>query len=49
MTFFLLARQLAARLDGRVVVAAGVMLTMAGITPFALADAHGGTILLLTG
>ncbi|WP_165978142.1 DHA2 family efflux MFS transporter permease subunit [Actinomadura darangshiensis] len=49
MTFFLLARRLAARLDGRVVVAAGVLLTMAGIAPFALAGAHGGTVLLLCG
>ncbi|MEU6742189.1 DHA2 family efflux MFS transporter permease subunit [Streptosporangium sandarakinum] len=49
MTFFLLARGLAARLDGRVVVAAGVLLTMIGIAPFALVGTHGGTGPLLAG
>ncbi|MEU6726712.1 DHA2 family efflux MFS transporter permease subunit [Nonomuraea wenchangensis] len=49
MTFFLLARRLAERMDGRAVLAAGVLLTMAGIAPFALAGTHNGTVLLLAG
>ncbi|WP_432834042.1 MDR family MFS transporter [Dactylosporangium sp. CA-092794] len=47
MTFFLLARTFVARFDGRLVIAAGVLLSMLGIVPFALADAHGGPALLL--
>ncbi len=49
MLFFLLIRPLAAKLDGRLVVAGGVALTMIGILPFAFADLHGGEVLLLGG
>lgn len=49
MFFFLVVRNIAARLDGRLVVAAGVLLTMAGTVPFALADVHDGAALLLVG
>lgn len=49
MLFFILLRGLVARLDGRTVVAGGVLLTMIGILPFALISADGGTILLLAG
>ncbi|WP_158711392.1 hypothetical protein [Streptomyces xylophagus] len=35
-------RKVAARLDSRIVFAAGVVLPMIGTVPFALADAHGG-------
>ncbi|MFT2753612.1 MDR family MFS transporter [Clavibacter sp. Sh2088] len=49
MLFFVLLRGLVARLDGRIVVAGGVVLTMMGILPFALAGADGGTALLLAG
>ncbi|WP_329258998.1 multidrug efflux MFS transporter [Streptomyces sp. NBC_01478] len=49
MFFVVALRNLAARLDGRFVVAAGVLLTMIGTVPFALADAHGRTALLLAG
>lgn len=45
--FLVLSRRLPARLDGRLVVAAGVVLTMVGVVPFALAGASGGTALLL--
>jgi EmrB/QacA subfamily drug resistance transporter len=48
--FFIIAlRNLAARSDGRIVVVGGVASTMIGILPFALADASGGTGLLLLG
>lgn len=47
MFFFVVVRDLVTRLDGRFVIAAGVALTMIGTVPFALADAHGGTGLLL--
>jgi EmrB/QacA subfamily drug resistance transporter len=49
MLFFGLARKYVERLDGRIVVAGGVLLTMIGITPFALAGTHSGTVLLLVG
>lgn len=49
MLFFLLVRPLAAKLDGRFVVAGGVALTMLGILPFAFADLQGGELLLLAG
>lgn len=49
MLFFILLRGLVARLDGRIVVAGGVVLTMIGILPFALAGTDGGTVLLLAG
>ncbi|MEV4643137.1 MDR family MFS transporter [Actinoplanes sp. NPDC049548] len=49
VVFFVLARRFVARVDGRLVVAAGVLLTMTGILPFALAGLHGGTALLLVG
>lgn len=47
--FFVLLRGLVARLDGRLVVAGGVVLTMIGILPFALVGADGGTGVLLAG
>ncbi|MBS2546930.1 multidrug efflux MFS transporter [Catenulispora sp. NL8] len=47
--FFLLARPLVAKLDGRLVVAGGIALTMIGILPFTFADLHGGELLLLAG
>ncbi|GAA0379971.1 MFS transporter [Acrocarpospora corrugata] len=47
MLFFVLARRFVTQLDVRFVVASGVVLTMIGIVPFTLADAHGGTALLL--
>ncbi|WP_239158542.1 MDR family MFS transporter [Winogradskya humida] len=49
VSFFVLARKLVAHVDGRLVVATGVLLTMAGVLPFALAGLHGGTALLLAG
>jgi MFS family permease len=49
MLFFILLRGLVARLDGRLVVAGGVLLTMIGILPFALVGADGATALLLAG
>jgi EmrB/QacA subfamily drug resistance transporter len=49
MLFFIVLRGLVARLDGRIVVAGGVVLTMIGILPFALAGTDGGAILLLGG
>ncbi|MFI6463406.1 MDR family MFS transporter [Streptomyces sp. NPDC050538] len=46
--FFVVAvRNVAARIDSRFVIAAGVALTMIGTVPFALADARGGTAVLL--
>ncbi|WP_406147686.1 MDR family MFS transporter [Streptomyces sp. NBC_01012] len=47
MFFVVALRTFAARFDGRFVIAAGVVLTMIGTVPFALADAQGGTPLLL--
>jgi EmrB/QacA subfamily drug resistance transporter len=47
MLYIVLSRRLTARFDGRVVVASGVVLTMLGVVPFALADATGGSVLLL--
>ena len=50
VVFFVIAlRSLAARIDGRIVVIGGIVSTMIGILPFALADATGGTGLLLLG
>ncbi|MFJ9250666.1 MDR family MFS transporter [Streptomyces sp. NPDC101776] len=49
MFFVVALRNLAARLDSRFVIAAGMAITMIGTVPFALADAHGGTALLLAG
>ncbi|MFJ3821266.1 DHA2 family efflux MFS transporter permease subunit [Streptomyces nodosus] len=49
MFFVVVLRGLAQRLDSRFVIAAGMGITMIGIVPFALADAHGGTALLLAG
>lgn len=49
MLFFIALRNLAARLSGRVVVAAGVALTMLGTLPFALAGSDDLTVLLLVG
>jgi hypothetical protein len=49
MCFILLNRRLAGRLDTRLVIAGGVIVTMAGILPFALASASGGDVLLLAG
>ena len=47
--FILLNRRLAGRVDTRIVIGAGVILTMIGILPFALASTTGGDILLLAG
>jgi NADPH-dependent ferric siderophore reductase len=47
--FFLVARKWVAGLDARIVVAGGVVLTMIGTVPFALADSEGGSILLSLG
>ncbi|WP_432831366.1 MDR family MFS transporter [Dactylosporangium sp. CA-092794] len=49
MLFFVLARRFGARVDGRLMVAAGVLLNMLGVVPFALADLHGGTAVLMAG
>ena len=49
MFFVVVIRPLTARLDGRLVIATGVALTMLGTVPFALAGAHGSAILLLAG
>jgi EmrB/QacA subfamily drug resistance transporter len=49
MFFFLVLRNIAARLDGRFIVASGVALTMIGTLPFALAGTAGGELLLLLG
>lgn len=45
--FLVLSRRLLARIDGRFVIAGGVLLTMVGILPFAVACVQGGTALLL--
>ena len=47
MFFVVAVRNFAARFDSRFVIAAGVVLTMIGTVPFALADTHGGTTVLL--
>jgi MFS family permease len=47
MLFLTFSTRLAARIDGRFIVAGGVILAMAGVLPFALAGAHGGEPLLL--
>ncbi|WP_134739082.1 MDR family MFS transporter [Nocardioides sp. 503] len=47
MLYIVLSGRLGRRLDGRVVVAGGVVLMMLGMVPFALAGATGGTALLL--
>ena len=49
MCFILVNRYLAGRVDTRFVIAGGVLLTMAGTLPFALAGADGGEALLLAG
>jgi MFS family permease len=49
MCFILVNRYLAGRVDTRFVIAGGVLLTMAGTLPFALAGAAGGEALLLAG
>ena len=48
-TGLFVARKWVAGLDARIVVAGGVVLTMIGIVPFALADSEGGSILLSVG
>jgi MFS family permease len=47
MLFLVLSGRIAARIDGRFIVAGGVALLMLGILPFALAGAQGGAVLLL--
>jgi EmrB/QacA subfamily drug resistance transporter len=47
MCYLGLSTRLAARVDGRFLVAGGALLTMAGVLPFALAGAQGGDALLL--
>ena len=49
MCFILVNRYLVGRADTRFVIAAGVLLTMVGTLPFALAAASGGDIILLAG
>jgi MFS family permease len=49
MLYFLVLRRFAAAVDARIVVATGVLMTMIGILPFALAGAEGGTALMLAG
>jgi EmrB/QacA subfamily drug resistance transporter len=49
MAFILLNGRLAGRLDTRVVIAAGVVVTAVGVLPFALAGATGGGAVLLGG
>lgn len=49
MFFVVALRSFAERVDSRFVIAAGMVITMIGVVPFALADAHGGTALLLAG
>jgi len=47
MIFLVLYRRFLSAADGRIVVAVGVVATMIGIVPFALAGATGGGVLLL--
>ena len=49
MCFILANRRLAGRVDTRFVIAGGVVLTMLGTLPFALASASGGDVILLAG
>lgn len=49
MCFILLNRRLAGRVDTRFVIGGGVLVTMIGILPFALAHVSGGDVLLLGG
>jgi EmrB/QacA subfamily drug resistance transporter len=49
MAFILANRRLAGRVDTRFVIAGGVLLTMIGTVPFALAGASGGDVVLLAG
>jgi EmrB/QacA subfamily drug resistance transporter len=49
MCFILVNRRIAGRLDTRFIIAGGVVLTMIGTLPFALAGASGGDVLLLAG
>jgi len=49
MAFILVNRRLAGRIDTRFVIAGGVLLTMIGTLPFALAGASGGDAVLLAG
>ncbi|MCU1481865.1 MAG: family efflux transporter permease subunit [Subtercola sp.] len=49
MCFIVLNRRLGSRVDTRLIIAGGVVLTMIGIVPFALAGASGGDVLLLAG
>lgn len=49
MCFILLNRRLGAKIDTRLVIVAGVLLTMIGILPFAVAGLSGGDALLLGG
>lgn len=47
MLFLVLSRRLSQRIDGRVIVAGGVILTMLGVVPFAVTHATGDQVLLL--
>jgi MFS family permease len=47
MLFLVLSRRIADRIDGRFIVAGGVLLLMIGVLPFAFAGTHGGEPLLL--
>jgi len=49
MCFILVNRRVGARIDTRLIIGTGVILTMAGILPFALAGAAGGDAVLLAG
>ena len=49
IVFVLLFKRLGERVDTRVVVVGGIVLSVLGLLPFALADASGGTALLLVG
>ncbi len=47
MCYILLSRRLAAHFEDRLIVVGGVVLIMLGVIPFAVADATGGSALLL--
>ena len=49
MCFVLVNRYLAGRVDTRLVIAGGVLLTMVGTLPFVLAGIEGGDVMLLAG
>lgn len=49
MCFILLNRRLADHIETRLIIAGGVVVTMIGILPFALASTSGGDMLLLAG